>query len=127
MIQAIEKTCKAHECGKKYMGSYASKFCSDECRKKGVFKPDPKYTLIKKETKKETLSLPVGQPITMIKSNQPDLIQDAKNLLVRSVTLDQILRNIAKRHKYKNPKSFVSHIEDMLILCTEGSLDGSQN
>ena len=86
---------------------------------------DPKYTLIKKETLRlpdpniTSMFVPAGTSVVVTKFNQPDLIQDAKNLIIRSVTLDQVLRNIAMRHKYKDPKSFVSHIEDMLILYAE--------
>jgi hypothetical protein len=48
-----------------------------------------------------------------------DMFVNVKVALLRSKVIDQVLTNIAKKHKYKQISSYVSHIEDMLTLYAE--------
>ncbi len=134
-MKLVQKTCRAQGCSKVYTGAPQSKFCSDLCRKKGVGKPkfEPVFTIVspilersqelsdqedaKSHPARKILSLPADKlPVTYRKPGSQDLISEVKNNLLKSVTLDQIISNIASKHKYKKAESYVTHIEDMLIL-----------
>lgn len=135
VVKRIQKTCQAQGCTNKFAGFPASKFCSDPCRKKGVGKPkfEPVFTIVspilerskelteqedaKNHPARKILSLPADKfPVTFRKPGSQELISEVKNNLLKSVTLDQIISNIASKHKYKKAESYVTHIEDMLIL-----------
>lgn len=113
-MKQIEKVCKATGCGKTYLGAPQSKFCSEECRKIRFAPEKPKFVPEVTLIKKETLSLP-AKPVT-----EPiSLYGRVKFMLTCSAVLDQVIDNIARKHKYKDPKHFVSHIEDMLTLYAQ--------
>lgn len=138
-MKLVQKICKAKGCGKEYTGAPQSQFCSPNCRKVGkpkegfisetvliksaenAAKEDAfRKEQIQKNAKRAILSLPHDkQPKVYIKPNLDYTIKDVKDKLLKSVTLDQIISNIASKHKYKNTESYVSHIEDMLIMHAE--------
>lgn len=132
----VKKVCKADKCGKEFIGASASKFCSPECRKKGEGKVFVRETILLNEQRK-TLHLPEPKqkeviipaaistvkisddkkPLVLLKSNSSTMIQDVKMLMSVSPTIEQVISNILTKHKYKDPKNCVSHIEDLLLFA----------
>lgn len=132
----FKRVCKAKGCGKEFLGAGNSKFCSLNCRGIGeAKKPFVSETILIKseeinakeeaykkekasrEAKRAILSLPDDKrPVVLMRPNSNSVIREVKTLLYDSVTMDQIISNIATRHKYKKAESYVSHIEDMLLL-----------
>lgn len=79
---------------------------------------DDAYVVEIKQERKPTLSLPTDKlPVSFRKPGSVDMTSQVKSLLLQSVTLDQVISNILTKHKYKDPKNCVSHIEDLLLFA----------
>lgn len=139
-MKQVEKVCRS--CGHKYTGAPQSKYCSITCRENGPKAPkfEPEVKLIKQED----VIIPVEQtaaPQRVRLSLRPQdtfmkdsvvHIQESHNRhgklltlevlngikvgLATSETIQQVIANIAQKHKYKRPESYVKHIEEMLTL-----------